>query len=249
MSSDSWLIGLNGNWSDASDWTNGVPTLAADVVINASNTYTVTISRAAFANSISLTGAGAALSETATGTLGIPDGVFIGSGSTAILRGANIITGDIAISAATVEIANAAALGTTEVLADGALVALINLKLENQISLCFSTVLAAAHGKALALANGDWINPNLSTVLTLGTGSNDGSPISAKATDPVRTRSRKSASSALWCWRPPVSEDSAKAPTLPNLRRWFFPNSRIRCPFSKPYSPEVFCGWQQNRIE
>jgi hypothetical protein len=66
-----WKSGINGDWGTAADWSNGmVPGAATDVSIAATGTYTVTISAAEAAHSLSINAAGATVSDNSSLTIG-----------------------------------------------------------------------------------------------------------------------------------------------------------------------------------
>ncbi len=61
---------VSGNWNNAADWSAGVPTPGTDAILNASGTYTITISSADTARSVSMDAANATLfRKTAGGSL------------------------------------------------------------------------------------------------------------------------------------------------------------------------------------
>src|SRR5262249_59042956 len=68
---DHWINSAGGNWATAANWRNGVPTanLAAD--IDASGTYTVTISSADTTYGLLINAAGATVSDNTGGSLSI----------------------------------------------------------------------------------------------------------------------------------------------------------------------------------
>jgi hypothetical protein len=54
MAAISWITGISGNWSQASDWSGGrVPGGGGDVTINAAGTYTITVDGSDSANNYS----------------------------------------------------------------------------------------------------------------------------------------------------------------------------------------------------
>ena len=70
MATIQWLTGVSGDWSQGSDWAGGVaPGAGDDAVIDASGSYTVTISTAISANSLTLNDSQTVVTETATGSL------------------------------------------------------------------------------------------------------------------------------------------------------------------------------------
>src|SRR5262249_46519477 len=93
---DHWINSAGGDWATAANWGNGVPTanLAAD--IDASGTYTVTISSADTTYGLLINAAGATVSDNKGGSLSItgsggpsnPNGALtIGAGSFALAGG------------------------------------------------------------------------------------------------------------------------------------------------------------------
>jgi hypothetical protein len=82
-----WKSGVNGDWSDAADWSTGtVPGAGDDVTIAASGKFTVTIDSAEAVHSLTF---GGAVTEDATSTLSIA------SGDTLTLTGSSSFAGAI----------------------------------------------------------------------------------------------------------------------------------------------------------
>src|SRR5690348_7954800 len=91
-----WKVGVSGDWFTPANWSGGVPTSSTDVFINAFGTYTVTLSAAAAANSVTLNSGGATLSESSGGTLTVA-GLFEVAAGTALLDGDNTFAGGLAV--------------------------------------------------------------------------------------------------------------------------------------------------------
>ena len=82
MATIQWLTGVSGDWSQGSDWAGGVaPGAGDDAVIDASGSYTVTISTAISANSLTLDDAQAVVTETATGSLTLTGALTLTAGT------------------------------------------------------------------------------------------------------------------------------------------------------------------------
>jgi hypothetical protein len=196
MSTTSWKAGVSGDWFTAGNWTHGVPTSATDVSISAFGTYTVSLSGAAFAASLTLDSAGATFSESSGGTL-IDGGIFeidagtallngnntfgggltlTGSGSTAILNGVNTITGGTTIeNFATLDLGSAGGLGTAGVqIIEGELRATATETINNALTLDFLATIAVAAGKTLTLNNGNWSITLTTTDIQFGTDTDTG---------------------------------------------------------------------------
>ena len=71
---------MNGDWSAASHWSNGVPTSSTDAFIDASGTYTVNVSKSSVANTLTIDDIGATVKDNVslklTGALTISSGTF-----------------------------------------------------------------------------------------------------------------------------------------------------------------------------
>ncbi len=196
MSATSWKVGVSGDWFTPANWTSGVPTSAADVTIDAFGTYTVTLSSAGVAHSLSLDAKNATLSESSSGTL-VVGGNFVvqagtavlngnnnfagsltvvGAHSTAFVNGTNTITGGTAIeNFATLELGNGAGLGTAGLtLAQGELRATATETVDNTLIVNTAATIAAATGKALTLANGNWSIVQANAILQFGTDTDTG---------------------------------------------------------------------------
>jgi hypothetical protein len=196
MSTTSWKAGVSGDWLTAANWTHGIPTGSTDVSIQAFGTYTVSLSGAAFAASLTLDSAGATFSESSGGTL-IDGGIFeidagtallngnntfgggltlTGSGSTAILNGVNTITGGTTIeNFATLDVGSAGGLGTSGVqIIEGELRATATETINNALTLDFVATIAAAAGKTLTLNNGNWSITLTTTDIQFGTDTDTG---------------------------------------------------------------------------
>jgi autotransporter-associated beta strand protein len=175
MASSSWTIGLSGNWTTGANWSGGEPNSSIDAIIGAFGTYTVTLSTAADANSLILDDSGATLSETATGSLDMTDGLFIDDGR-AILRGANTIGDGVTLISGIVETANNGALGTgTFTFSGGELLGLSNESFTNTLTMTGDIAFAAAHGKTLNQDSTSWsFDASDPGSITFGRGGNDG---------------------------------------------------------------------------
>jgi autotransporter-associated beta strand protein len=84
-----WTNGVTGNWNDKTKWNTGlVPTAADDATINNAGIFTVSVTTADVANSLTFDAANATLSESTTGSLNI-GGAFDLEAGTVVLRHAN----------------------------------------------------------------------------------------------------------------------------------------------------------------
>jgi hypothetical protein len=82
MATITWLTGTSGDWSQGSDWAGGIaPGAGDDAVIDASGTYTITISTAVSAKSLTLDNSGATVAETATGSLALTGALTVEAGT------------------------------------------------------------------------------------------------------------------------------------------------------------------------
>jgi hypothetical protein len=103
---DHWINSAGGDWATAANWGKGVPTanLAAD--IDASGTYTVTISSAGTTYGLLITAAGATVSDNTGGSLVItdsggpsnPNGALTISAGSFALAGGGLTAGSISIA-------------------------------------------------------------------------------------------------------------------------------------------------------
>ena len=195
MSTTSWKAGLSGDWFTAAYWDNGVPTSATDVTIDAFGTYTVTLSGAGAANSLTLDSAGATLSESASGSLAVT-GTFEIDAGTAILNGSNafssflvtgahstaivdgvntISSGTVITNFATLDLGNAGGLGSASFeLFQGQLRATATETINNALVIDRQGTISAAAGKTLTLNNGNWWIQNTTTDIQFGTDSDTG---------------------------------------------------------------------------
>ena len=133
MTAISWKNPVNGDWSNASDWsTNTVPTSADTVTISASGPYIVTISSADRANSLTFNASSAALFENA-GSLTMAGALTVNSGFVS-LNEANTI-GSVTLAGGMLAIGNGSALGAGTVsMSGGELLGTANETLGNRSS-------------------------------------------------------------------------------------------------------------------
>src|SRR5262249_23560672 len=80
---DNWISSSSGNWTKVADWSSGVPNSNSDAVISKTGSYTVTLSNADTAHSLSLNDTGAIVSDITGGSLKLAGG----SGTLAITNG------------------------------------------------------------------------------------------------------------------------------------------------------------------
>ena len=163
-----WNNPVDGDWSDAADWSTGTrPMPADDVTIAAAGTYTVAVTTADTANSLTLDNFTTTLQESAAGSLTLTGALTLESGA-AVLDGANSISGGVTIGAAGIlEVGNAAALGTGPLTIDGGLLlGTANETLTNPLQLNGTLAIAAAPGTTLNLdSTTPWTLTNGSTVV------------------------------------------------------------------------------------
>ena len=148
MTAISWKNPVNGDWSNASDWsTNTVPTSADTVTISASGPYIVTISSADRANSLTFNASSAALFEN-TGSLTMAGALTVNSGFVS-LNEANTI-GSVTLAGGMLAIGNGSALGAGTVsMSGGELLGTANETLGNALVFSGTSTIAAAHGTTL----------------------------------------------------------------------------------------------------
>jgi hypothetical protein len=98
---DNWLNAKGGNWSTASNWSNGVPTANVDALVGVGGSYTVTISSADLAHSLTVNSSGALISDNSGGSLALAggSGVLTISSGTFQLNGGALKAGSISIGA------------------------------------------------------------------------------------------------------------------------------------------------------
>ncbi len=163
-----WNNPVDGDWSDAADWSTGTrPNSADDVTIAAAGTYTVAVTTADTANSLTLDNFTTTLQESTAGSLTLTGALTLDRGA-AVLDGANSIGGGVTIGAAGIlEVGNAAALGTGPLTIDGGLLlGTANETLTNPLQLNGTLAIAAAPGTTLNLdSTTPWTLTNGSTVV------------------------------------------------------------------------------------
>jgi hypothetical protein len=98
ITSVSWIGAINGDWSTRADWSTGkVPGKSSDVTISASGAYTVTISAAESAHSITIDDAGVIVS--ASNTLDLGATLALIAGTFELEDGAQISGGTVSVAA------------------------------------------------------------------------------------------------------------------------------------------------------
>jgi hypothetical protein len=107
---DNWISSSSGNWTTVANWSSGVPNSNSDVVISKAGSYTVTLSNADTALSLSLNDSGATVSDNTGGSLKLAGG----SGTLAINNGTFQLAGG-SLQAGTISIGD----GGTFLLAKG----------------------------------------------------------------------------------------------------------------------------------
>jgi autotransporter-associated beta strand protein len=148
MTAISWKTAVNGDWSDAADWsTSTVPGSSDAVVISATGPYVVTITSADHANSLTFNASESGLFETA-GSLTMAGALTVDAGFVS-LNEANTI-GSVAVAGGTLAFGNGGALGSgTITLSGGELLATANETLTNFLAFSGTATIAAAHGTTL----------------------------------------------------------------------------------------------------
>src|SRR5580698_8937341 len=142
MTAISWKNEVYGDWSTPADWsTNTVPGSGDAVTISISGPYVVTITSAAFANSLTFSASQASLVENA-GSLTMAGTLTVDSGFVSLNK-ANTI-GGVAIAGGRLAFGNSGALGAGGVaLSGGELLATANETLTNDLSFSGSSTIAA----------------------------------------------------------------------------------------------------------
>jgi hypothetical protein len=199
MTSTSWKAGVSGDWFTAANWTHGVPTSAVDVSISAFGIYTVSLSGAGVANSLTLDSTGATFSESSGGTLALAGQfdvdagtailngnntfgsglVLSGANSVAAVNGTNTITnGTIIENFARLDLGSAGGLGISGVqIFQAELRATATETIENALTLSRAATIAAASGKILTLNNGNWSITQATTDIQFGSASDTGTVV------------------------------------------------------------------------
>jgi hypothetical protein len=80
---DHWVKSASGNWTTATDWSNGVPSSTLDAVVDSSGTYTVALSNSDSAYGLIVNDASATVADNSGGTLTLGGG----SGALTITKG------------------------------------------------------------------------------------------------------------------------------------------------------------------
>jgi hypothetical protein len=95
MTTDTWLNGVSASWTQASDWSGGVPSASTTANIAAAGTYLITLFGDAAAASVTLAASGAELYQAGVLALG---GTFHLQAGTLALAGGTIQRGTLAIA-------------------------------------------------------------------------------------------------------------------------------------------------------
>jgi YVTN family beta-propeller protein len=93
---DNWISSSSGNWTTVADWSSGVPNSNSDAVISKTGSYTITLSNADTAHSLSLNDTGAIVSDNTGGSLKLAGALAITNG-TFQLAGGSLQAGTISI--------------------------------------------------------------------------------------------------------------------------------------------------------
>ncbi len=97
MTAISWKNGVNGDWSTAADWSGGtVPQSTDTVTIAATGTYTLTITAAEAAASVTLAAAGATLADSSS--LAVGTAMLVSAGTLALSSGGSVTGGTLTVS-------------------------------------------------------------------------------------------------------------------------------------------------------
>ena len=171
MTGISWKNSASGDWNVAGNWsTNTVPTSGDGVAISASGPYTVTISSADQANSLTFNASQAALLENA-GSLTIGGALVVNSGLVS-LNAANTI-GGVDVLGGVLAFGNGGALGTGEVsMFGGELLGAANETIANTLSFSGTSTTAGTDGTTLNEQGNVIISPN--STLNFGAPGQDG---------------------------------------------------------------------------
>jgi hypothetical protein len=148
MTAINWKNAVTGDWSTPADWsTNTVPGSGDAVTVSVAGSYVVSISSAAFANSLTFTASLASLFENA-GSLTMAGVLTVDSGFVSLNR-ANTI-GSVALAGGTLAFGAGGALGAGTVsLSGGELLATANQTLTNGLMFIGNSTITAAHGTTL----------------------------------------------------------------------------------------------------
>ena len=148
MTAINWKNPVNGDWNAAANWSTGtVPTLADAATISAVGPYTVTVSSADLANSLTFKASESALFENA-GSQAMGGALTVDSGFVS-LNEANTI-GSVSVTGGVLAFGKGGALGTGAIaLSGGELLGAANETLTNALSFSGSSTIAAAHGTTL----------------------------------------------------------------------------------------------------
>lgn len=174
MTNTIWSNAVSDDWASAADWSAGVPTASEDAIINAKGAYTVAISSADIAHSLTIDAAGATLQEDSGGSLTLKGRLTLDAG-TVILDGANSFTGQTRLIGGTLEIGNAQALGSSGLTIDGGvLIGAGRTTFSNEIDANGTSILAAAHNDTFTFAGQAVFNMNSGGTIEFGQAGDDG---------------------------------------------------------------------------
>ncbi len=152
-----WAFGVGGNWKDGKNWSGGVaPSAADDVTIAAVGAYTVSVTTADVATSLTFDSAAAKLVETTAGSLKISGAVNLMAG-TMVLESANSF-GSFAQSGGVLQLAKGSALGAADLsLSGGEVTALANETIANYLQMGGAGfIIDAAAGTTATFGSGQW---------------------------------------------------------------------------------------------
>ncbi|HEY2179783.1 MAG TPA: autotransporter-associated beta strand repeat-containing protein [Caulobacteraceae bacterium] len=153
MAAVSWANGITGNWNDKTKWDFGlVPTAADDATINNVGIFTVGVSTADVANSLTFDAVNGTLSESTTGSLTI-GGTFSIEAGKVLLHHANSF-GTVAVSGGLLALYAGSALGGASLdLTGGETTGMVSETVKNAISISGSSTILidAATGTTLNL--------------------------------------------------------------------------------------------------
>ncbi|HEY2178694.1 MAG TPA: hypothetical protein VGH15_08950, partial [Caulobacteraceae bacterium] len=173
MTYSNWF-NMSGVWTTAADWSAGEPNASLDAYLSTLGTaYTLALSTAAQARSLTVAGAGATFSESAGGSLVARGGLNLHDG-TVILDGANAL-GSSWLDGGKLVIGNPNALGFASLLVDaGELTNTTTVALDSDLTFQsaggLSGTIAAARGTSFTLGGVDGWTVQLANPVTLNFG-------------------------------------------------------------------------------
>ncbi len=176
MTAINWANGVTGNWNDKTKWEFGaVPTSTDDVTVNNAGAFTIAVSTADVANSLTFDSANAILSESTTGSLKITGALNLEAG-TVVLRRPNAV-GSVDMTGGVMLLYAGNALGSAAVTLDGGeFTGMVNEGVNNTLEMGGTgATIDAATGTTLDLDSPGWsLDTTSSPTLQFGSASRKG---------------------------------------------------------------------------